>query len=611
MKPCIIKFQKHVTLSELNLESSDNGMHEALSKQYEHLEGCDCLISPLSIHPLPSEKQMSEALCSTHECHLQSKKMTLLDKKNISEIIYLTNIPDAKLTTYQTLAQALTLKDPDCYKFWDLSRKELYQQLSWLQKTDLPDLELSSLNGCVNNTELKSWFSTLKIQHPKMNLEKTSWQSSKFIVVDGMDKGDILKHKNKCLKLKLNPTKTQRLELNRWAGCVRFLYNKTIALLTNPKNKTIRSEYDLRDRLCTLKSRATEKENSFYRNKPWLKTCPKSIKQGAIGDARSNLKSCFTNHKNKNIKKFRSPFRTKKNEQLRGWSYSLEKNNISKKGDQLFIFPTLLKDMKYFGTKQLHKIIPEAKPMMDCKIQKNAFGEYFLIVPYKCIPQKPKKTCEKPVAVDPGIRKFATTYAPNQEESFMLGNRWATKITEVCLQLDKLYSSKAKTKTAVDKQPRRKRAIKMAINIKRKRITHLKQELHYQCANFISKRYDLIMMPKLEAGKLCMKKNRRLTTKTARSFLNAGHGKFFDILKDKCWQNGSHFLHSREEYTSQTCPNCGCLNKCNETYQCKKCHFKNDRDIVGAFNILLKGVREKKPHQKFGNLDISESGQTE
>ena len=116
--------------------------------------------------------------------------------------------------------------------------------------------------------------------------------------------------------------------------------------------KKIRSEYDLRDRLCTL--------HSFYRNKPWLKTCPKSIKQGAIGDARSNLKSCFTNHKNKNIKKFRSPFRTKKNEQLRGWSYSLEKNNISKKGDQLFIFPTLLKDMKYFGTKQLHKIIPEA-----------------------------------------------------------------------------------------------------------------------------------------------------------------------------------------------------------------------------------------------------------
>ena len=37
--------------------------------------------------------------------------------------------------------------------------------------------------------------------------------------------------------------------------------------------------------------------------------------------------------------------------------------------------------------------------------------------------------------------------------------------------------------------------------------------------------------------------------------------------------------------------------------------IKRIRDIVGAFNILLKGVREKKPHQKFGNLDISESGQ--
>ena len=54
---------------------------------------------------------------------------------------------------------------------------------------------------------------------------------NKFIVVDGMGNEDILKQKTKCLKLKLNPTKDQRLEMNRWAGCVRFLYNKTIALL--------------------------------------------------------------------------------------------------------------------------------------------------------------------------------------------------------------------------------------------------------------------------------------------------------------------------------------------------------------------------------------------
>lgn len=379
------------------------------------------------------------------------------------------------------------------------------------------------------------------------------------------------------------------MKLNKWAGCVRFLYNKTIALLTNSNNKTLRGKFFLRNRLCTTKS-STGKENSFFINKPWLKECPKSVRQGAICDAKSNLKACFTNKKNKNIKKFRAPFRTKKNEALRGWSYSLEKNNISKKADKLFIFKTILGEMKYYGTKQLHKIIPDMRPGMDCKLQKTMFGEYFLVVPYTRIPKAEKKTCVNPVAIDPGVRKYLTTYAPNSKESFMFGNRWATPISSLCIQLDKLYSRQTK-----EKDKKEKKKIKCTILTLRKRIHNLKKELRDQCASFISKRYDLVMLPKLEAGKLCIKANRKLTVKTVRSFLNAGHCKFFDTLKEKCWENGSKFLHVREEYTSQTCPCCGNLNKCNEVFKCKNCFFKHDRDIIGAFNILLKGVRDSKP----------------
>ena len=73
--------------------------------------------------------------------------------------------------------------------------------------------------------------------------------------------------------------------------------------------------------------------------------------------------------------------------------------------------------------------------------------------------------------------------------------------------------------------------------------------------------------------------------------LQAGHSKFFDTLKDKCWENGSHFLHVKEDYTSQTCPCCGTLNKCNEFFKCKNCSFSHDRDIIGSLNIMLKAVR--------------------
>ena len=238
----------------------------------------------------------------------------------------------------------------------------------------------------------------------------------------------------------------------------------------------------------------------------------------------------------KNIKKFTSPFRTKKNEGLRGYSFSLEKLNITKQENKLYIFKTILGEMKYYGTKQLHKLMPQTRPVMDCKIQKTAYGEYFLIIPYIIKSKEFKKTTyENPVSIDPGVRKFLTTYAPNSQESFLIGNRFTTTIMKVLLELDKETNSKKKLRL-------------------RKRVFYLKKELHHQTANFIAKKYDLVLMPKLDTGKLSQKQTRRLRTKTVRAMLNAGHSTFFKCIKEKCWEHGSKFLHVKEDYTSQTCP---------------------------------------------------------
>ena len=360
--------------------------------------------------------------------------------------------------------------------------------------------------------------------------------------------------------------------LNNWGGCTRFLYNRTIAMLTNPKNKSIRSKNQLRSRFTAIQNSSTEQKNTFFNNKEWLKECPSAIRKGAVYDAKANLSACFSNLKAKNIKYFKSPFRSKKKEQLNGYCYSLEKNNIQKKENKLFIFPTILGEMKYFGTKQLHKLIPDDKPIYDCKIQKSAYGEYFLVIPYKVIPKNLKTEIKNPVSIDPGVRKFLTTYSPTQQESFMIGNRWSTKIMSLLLKLD----------VEKDKQ----KCIQL-----RKRVDNLKKEMHYKSASFISKRYDLVLMPKLQTQKLSSKVGRKLKTKTVRAMLNARHSSFFNCLKDKCWEEGVQFLHVGEAYTSQTCPCCGQLNKCNEFYTCKNCHFQHDRDIVGALNIMLKAVR--------------------
>ena len=350
------------------------------------------------------------------------------------------------------------------------------------------------------------------------------------------------------------------------------MYNKTIALLTNKNNNTVRSENQLRYRLTTVKSRKTKKENSFFYNKPWLKSCPTAVRKAAVYEAKANLQACFSNLKAGNIKKFKSPFRTKKNEKLRGYAFSIEKTNVKKKDDKLYLFETLLGEIRYYGTKQLHKLMPGDRPDMDCKVQKSAYGEYFLVIPYVVQAKPQKKEFANPVSIDPGVRKFLTTYAPASEESYMIGNRWTKTVMGVLLYLDKEKDRK-----------RRQRLLK--------RVFYLKKEMHDQTACFIAKRYDLVLMAKLDTGRLGKKVSRRLRTKTVREMMNAGHARFFERLKDKCWEHGSKFMNVGEAYTSQTCPCCGKLHKCNELYKCKSCGFMHDRDLVGALNILLKAVR--------------------
>lgn len=45
-----------------------------------------------------------------------------------------------------------------------------------------------------------------------------------------------------------------------------------------------------------------------------------------------------------------------------------------------------------------------------------------------------------------------------------------------------------------------------------------------------------------------------------------------------------------EAYSSQTCPVCGCRNKCRRVYKCQSCGFTAPRDVVGALNIRMIGL---------------------
>lgn len=45
-----------------------------------------------------------------------------------------------------------------------------------------------------------------------------------------------------------------------------------------------------------------------------------------------------------------------------------------------------------------------------------------------------------------------------------------------------------------------------------------------------------------------------------------------------------------EHFSSQTCPVCGCRNKCRRVYKCQSCGFSAPRDVVGSTNIRTIGM---------------------
>ena len=554
---------------------------------------------------------------STPVCLPRSSGTTSADRNSTCKTVYLTNVPDASKSP--TSDPASTSRGPDFYAFWDSSSQDLYERLSCLPETGSPGSGSSSSSGCLPSTTPASSFLTVRTELPKRNLEKTSWPSYKYTVVDGTDVGGTKSQlpKLKTLKLRLCPTAEQKKTLDRWAGCSRFTYNAAVALRLG-EGSTQKDTFRIRDRIVTLKKRSSSSQNSFFKNKAWLLDCPKSVRQSAVASAVENVKACFSNLKAGNVTHFSAPFRTKKNQALRGWAFGLDQKNVRRDGDRLFVFQDFLGEIKYYGRKQLRKLLPGTNPSHDPKIQKSAYGEYFLVMSVDWVRRerrtvtanilvKADGTVSWPITVhhntsnyegfaaaslDPGVRKTATTFSPENEEAFMFGKGQATQLTQLLLAYDKLLSGVSKKAGTSGERDCAKAEMRRI----RKRVFYLKKEFRDKVANFLARRYEVLLVPKLGTKDMTLSAGRRLRTKVVRQMLTLGHASIFNRLREKCAEYGTTFLEVKENYTSQTCPKCGTLRKSSsETYNCQNCKFSCDRDIVGALNIFLKAVRKTKP----------------
>jgi len=438
----------------------------------------------------------------------------------------------------------LTSKGKDLRPFWNTQCLEVSKELWLPTKTDSEDLPQNSSSGLLSGMVDNSWFLTRNNIHQKMSLPKTYSQFCTSFPADCTGFEVI-----KTRLIRLYPTSNQKKTYKEWLDVSRYIYNQTLQYMGTCVNFNP-SWFDVR--------------KDLLKNLPdWCKSTPFQIKGWAVKEAHS----AWWETRNK----FRPNFRSRKTPIQ---SCYIPSSAIKNKG--IYI--------RKSGDGLLYKEdLPEI--VMDSRmVWRN--NNWYLAVPTKekLFPSS-ENQASAIVALDPGIRKFISYYSPHY--SGHIGEDVSTYLYKYFLALDNLYSRIAKSTSNKKKKSYRRAAFRL-----RERIKNLITELHYKTSNFLCKNFNVIVLPKFETSEMSMKNKRRIGSKTVRTMMTLSFFKFRSRLEWIALKLGKTIVYVGEEYTSQTHPETGLLNKKLGGAKTIKLldGSRADRDLVGARNILLKAL---------------------
>lgn len=410
-------------------------------------------------------------------------------------------------------------------------------------------------------------------------------------------------------KIRLYPNHPQKLLFKKCYDAHRFFYNKTVCILnqhyTNLKNKYTKSKTCIfcKNAKITNSFTCSEHKNThinwtksitlpnlkkqimlpIIEETKWQENVPYDTRALAIKDAITAFTSCTSNLNNNNIKDFKMHYKSRKNVRQIFW---IDNRAINTKDNTLRIFPRRLKKPIFIRKRQQEKL-----PPMHIKGIKHAAkilydrGVYYFIFSIDEAIVESKKAKQPFVALDPGIRTFQTGYSPSGV-AFKTSNIQTDKLKQLNIKLDILRSEKDKSQNTRQRKRRKRRCLR----VEREK-TNIVENMHNQLGHYLTENYENILLPVFTTSQL--QKGTTLPSKTKRAMQDLSHYKFRTKLLDLCTRDSRNLYIIGEQYTSQTCGQCGKLQQIGKLkeYNCE-CGYQMDRDINGARNILLKTLTE-------------------
>ena len=415
----------------------------------------------------------------------------------------------------------------------------------------------------------------------KVTLNKTSWFNIEEYKSDEINKPYNAKLKisasktiMRCDKIKMYPTKLQKILLLNWMNCYVTMYNEAVKLFKYaydkkqkiPSNwKTLRTDY-----LKKAKSRII---NNSQINTLDIKTKVNAhILDSAIKEACSNYKACLTNWKRGNIRHFR----------VRYLKYSkprkviqIEKNFVSNNTFCSSVFKDDFKLKDDFEMKNINK---------DFLIHYNSkTEEFYLLNPTEETVEKSHKNKDT-VSLDPGIRTFMAGFSNN-------------KCVKIC---NNLQNTLKKHINCIDK-------INNNINIPNKKKKQIEQrcyrkignlidDLHWKTIKYLTDNYGNILIGNLSTKEIVKNQiTNVLNSMTKRIALLMKLCQFKQRLAYKCTSRRVGYKEIDEAYTTKTCTNCAFKNDNiggKKIINCQFCKLEIQRDFGGARNIMLRDFGE-------------------
>lgn len=415
-----------------------------------------------------------------------------------------------------------------------------------------------------------------------------------------------------------------RETLKEWFNTTRYVYNKGVELLRQPKKIKISASSSnglikikrwiqkpirisrmtnggwkiskntakqtfpsFRDRLITRERRDGTINN---RVKDWELKTPKDIRAESLRDLFKNYQTLLKRKAEGSVKHFTIKFKTSKDPKA---SMVINKRSIKILKDGIQIFGSYLPNILIPGKRTKKRWFTRPNEMEGCRLQKEWNGSFdvrlvkdryrfWFLFPVLVKKKSPVK--EGLIALDPGVRAFQTGMSEKElvvfrEKRLKLVKLWRRKI-------DNLRRARSLNEIS---NGRFSRCHYRWFKKLEGRVTNL----HWETVTYLRKDYDEIFLPHFESQEMRSKGLGWIINRDLDYFC---HYRFKCRMKEKCEEWGVKLYLVDEDYTSKTCGRCGEINSKlggNRVFTCNGCKLKYGRDVNGARNILMKNLKTK------------------